>query len=56
MSYAGLVRIFTRSLVIGSEMASVYASMEDAFQSYVHGDAVQGYLVNYLAEGHDPVS
>ena len=21
--------------------------MEDAFQSYVHGDAVQGYLVNY---------
>jgi len=28
-------------------MASVYASMEDAFQSYVHGDAVQGYLVNY---------
>ena len=28
-------------------MASVYASMEDSFQSYVHGDAVQGYLVNY---------
>ena len=38
---------FLQEFGIGSEMASVYASMEDAFQSYVHGDAVQGYLVNY---------
>ena len=46
MSYAGLEE-FLQEFGIGSEMASVYASMEDAFQSYVHGDAVQGYLVNY---------
>ncbi len=46
MSYAGLEE-FLQEFGIGCEMASVYASMEDAFQSYVHGDAVQGYLVNY---------
>ena len=46
MSYAGLEE-FLQEFGIGSEMAFVYASMEDAFQSYVHGDAVQGYLVNY---------
>ena len=46
MSYTDLEE-FLQEFGIGSEMASVYASMEDSFQSYVHGDAVQGYLVNY---------
>ena len=32
---------------ISSEMAAVYASMEASFQSYVHGDASQGYLAHY---------
>ena len=32
---------------ISREMAAVYGCMEQAFQTYVHGDGNQGYLANY---------
>ena len=46
MSYSSLEE-FLQEFGIGSGLASVYASMEASFQSYVHGDPDQGYLVNY---------
>lgn len=32
---------------IGEELAALYGSMEEAFQTYVHGDGSQGYLARY---------
>ena len=46
MSYAGLEE-FYRSLAPGSEMASMAHPWRTPSSPYVHGDAVQGYLVNY---------
>lgn len=38
---------FLKIFEIGEELFSVYRSMEEAFQSYVHGDSSQGYLKAY---------
>lgn len=46
MSYESLEG-FLQEFGIGGQLATVYGSMERAFQSYVHGDASQGYLARY---------
>lgn len=46
LDYEGLEG-FLKEFSVSGEMASVYASMERAFQSYVHGDGNQGYLAGY---------
>lgn len=38
---------FLRIFDIGEELFAIYRSMEEAFQSYVHGDSSQGYLKAY---------
>ena len=38
---------FLEEFSISRQTAALYASMEEAFQSYVHGDGSQGYLARY---------
>lgn len=46
MDYACL-EDFLEEFGVGRQMAAVYASMEQSFQSYVHGDGNQGILSRY---------
>ena len=46
LQYAGL-EDFLEEFSISRQTAALYASMEEAFQSYVHGDGSQGYLARY---------
>ena len=39
---------FLKEFGIGKDLAAVYAGMEEAFQAWVHGDASQGILANYV--------
>ncbi len=41
------IKAFLEDFGIGEELAALYRSMEEAFQTYVHGDSSQGYLRRY---------
>lgn len=43
----GSLEEFLGAFGVSRELAAVYGAMEQAFQSYVHGDGNQGYLANY---------
>ena len=49
----GSLEGFLKEFGIEGDTAELYANMEKAFQSYVHGDALQGYLANYIHEVTD---